>query len=109
MPDSTLADLPEAVTLDDDDILYVVTDPSGAPADRKATVGTVRGEELYYRHVQGVASAIWTVTHNLGRRPGGVSVVSSTGDEVTGEVQHLSDNQMEIRFSASFSGEAYLS
>lgn len=48
------------------------------------------------------ASAV-VVTHNLGKRPA-VTVLDSANDEVEGEVEHLSTNQLVVSFSAPFSG-----
>jgi len=68
-------------------------------------------QNLYVRdhfiHTQSVASTTWTVTHNMGKRPS-VSIVDSSGDEVIGQVNHVSINQLTITFSAAFSGVAYL-
>jgi hypothetical protein len=58
-----------------------------------------------HRHVQSVAAATWTVTHNLGRRPA-VTVTDSSGRVVLGDVLHLSTSAVEITFSAAFAGEA---
>ena len=49
-----------------------------------------------------VASSV-TVTHNLGKYPA-VTVIDSAGDEVEGDVEHLSTNQLQVSFSGSFSG-----
>lgn len=68
-------------------------------------------EDIYVRdhyiHTQAVASTTWTVTHNMGKNPS-VSIIDSSGDEVLGEVNHISDNQLTITFTAAFSGVAYL-
>lgn len=58
-------------------------------------------------HNQPSASAEWTITHNLGKFPS-VSVVDSSGAEVIGEVEYLTDTQLKVKFSAAFSGKAYL-
>ena len=63
-------------------------------------------QELNYTHNQSVASAVWSVTHDLGRYPS-VTVVDSSGAEVKGDVQYTSANTLEIRFSAPFAGKAY--
>jgi hypothetical protein len=63
------------------------------------------GETSHYTHTQQVAADVWTVTHNLGRYPS-VTVIDSAGDESSGEVRHLSTNQIVITFSAPFSGIA---
>lgn len=58
-----------------------------------------------YRHVQGTASAVWTVNHDLGRFPA-VTVTDTDGKEVEGDVVHNSINSLTVTFSAAFSGEA---
>lgn len=65
------------------------------------------GADLHYTHVQVVPSAVWTVTHNLGKKPA-VSIVTSAGDEIEGEVSYTSLNQVVLTFAGGFSGEAYL-
>lgn len=62
-----------------------------------------------YTHIQSAPSTTWTVVHNLGYHPGGVSVIDSAGTKVYGDVTHSSVNQLVINFSAGFSGKAYLS
>lgn len=48
-----------------------------------------------------------TVTHNLGKKPS-VTVLDTTGDEVEGEINHVSTNELTIDFSSSFSGSVIL-
>jgi hypothetical protein len=60
-----------------------------------------------FRFVQGVASAIWLINHNLHRRPS-VTIVDSTWRQVHGQVEYLDDETIRLTFSAAFSGEAYL-
>jgi len=62
-----------------------------------------------YTHIQSAPSTTWTVVHNLGYHPGGVSVIDSAGTKVYGDITHISVNQLVINFSAGFSGKAYLS
>lgn len=67
-----------------------------------------------YRHVQGVPSAVWTITHNLGFNPGGIAVVDSSGSLHDGFVEYVDSNTIRISFfvagaPAAFSGEAYIS
>ena len=61
----------------------------------------------HYTHDQPVASATWSIAHNMGKNPS-VSIVDSSGDEVIGSVAHVSLNQLVVSFSAAFSGKAYL-
>jgi hypothetical protein len=60
-----------------------------------------------YTHVQISASAVWFVQHDLGRRPH-VTVVDSADTKVYGDIQYLNDSQLEISFTAPFSGKAYV-
>ncbi len=70
-----------------------------------ATTQTV----LTQRHVheQGQASTTWLINHTLGGKPS-VTVVDSADTHVFGEVQYLSNSQVQVTFSAAFSGKAYL-
>lgn len=60
-----------------------------------------------YTHLQNYASSKWVITHNLSRHPS-VTIVDSAGTSLFGDVTYDSDNQITIRFSAPFSGKAYL-
>ena len=60
-----------------------------------------------YVHTQGTASTTWTITHTLGGKPS-VTIVDSADTHVFGEVQYLSNSQVQVNFSAAFSGTAYL-
>ena len=59
-----------------------------------------------YEHVQSVASASWTVNHNLGRWPAGVTIVTTGGVEVEAAVTHVSTAQLVIAFATPFAGRA---
>jgi hypothetical protein len=58
-------------------------------------------------HTQTVSSSTWSITHNLNKYPS-VSVVDSSNEEVIGEVQHINSNSLTVKFSAPFSGKAFL-
>lgn len=60
-----------------------------------------------YIHDQMVASAEWTIRHNLKKFPA-VSVVDSAGNVVIGEVRYIDINAISIKFIGAFSGKAYL-
>ncbi|HOP80067.1 MAG TPA: hypothetical protein PLZ21_05810 [Armatimonadota bacterium] len=60
-----------------------------------------------YIHHQQVAAKIWRIEHNLGGYPS-VTIVDSSGRYVIGNVQYLNENTIEVSFSASFAGKAYL-
>lgn len=58
-------------------------------------------------HVQNTPSAIWTITHNLGKYPS-IEVFDSAGSQVEGTVTFINANSITIQFSAAFSGKATL-
>lgn len=60
-----------------------------------------------YTHSQGLPSTVWTINHNLGRRPS-VNVEDSAGSIMEGAVDHIDDNNLVITFNNGFSGEAHL-
>jgi len=61
----------------------------------------------YHRHEQGISSALWSITHNMGKRPS-VTTTDSAGTRVYGEVKYSDENSLTITFSAAFSGYAEL-
>lgn len=64
----------------------------------------------HYTHTQSIPAALWTITHNLGYKPGGILVTDSGGSEWEGDVTHVSNNQLTIDFgTASFGGTAEVS
>lgn len=60
-----------------------------------------------YTHRQIEANNIWNIKHNLKKIPS-VTVIDSGGNEVIGDVKHLSENELTISFSYEFSGSAIL-
>ena len=62
-----------------------------------------------YTHTQGSPSTTWTINHDLGYEPGGVSIVDSGGTIVTGTVTYASVNQIVVSFTSAFGGKAYIS
>lgn len=60
---------------------------------------------LYFEHIQSAAAAVWTVAHNLGRRPV-VQVFSAGGVEVWAGVHHLNPNTLQISFQTPQTGTA---
>lgn len=63
--------------------------------------------DKFYEHIQTTPSDTWEINHNLDKRPS-ITVVDSGGTQWHTEVQHINDNQCIARFSAPFSGKAYL-
>ena len=56
---------------------------------------------------QAVASATWTVQHNLNKFPS-VTSVNINNIEMYGEVEFIDLNNLTINFSAAFSGKAFI-
>ena len=77
--------------------------PQGPPGPPGATTAA----SVFYVHNQPVASATWTINHNLGGNPTAV-VQDSAGTTCEGNFSYPSLNQMIITFSAAFSGVAYV-
>lgn len=63
--------------------------------------------ERAYVHTQIVPAIQWNIIHNLNKFPS-VSIVDSSYEEVIGEVEYIDANNLIVRFTASFSGEAYI-
>jgi len=62
-----------------------------------------------YTHSQSIASATWTITHNLGYVPN-VWVKDSAGTIIEdGGVDVIDLNTIRLNFGAAFGGVAYLS
>lgn len=81
-----------------DKYYIVMSDSSGNLIKRDPT----------YIHHQNSTNATWTITHNLGTYPS-VTVLSSGGSNVVGEVTYNSSLQLTVTFSGSgFQGKAYL-
>jgi len=69
----------------------------------------VQGESApVYNHDQTQPSPQWDIYHNLGFFPS-VFVLDTSGQECVGDVTHISVNQVQLNFSASFAGTARLS
>lgn len=65
------------------------------------------GGQIFYVHTQAVASAIWTINHNLNGEPTAV-VLDSAGTQCEGTFSYPSKNQMVITFTSAFTGTAYV-
>ena len=95
------------VTQSDEIVVPVITITGSAPSQ---TINfTFPSGGGVYRHVQSAPSTTWTINHNLGYYPGGVSVIDSGGSVCYGDIVHLSENSVVVNFSTAFSGTAILS
>ncbi len=92
---------------DQENIKLTVGDEEKLILELSTYVPVGGGLDLTYTHTQSSASALWTITHNLGKRPS-CQIFDSAGDEVEGNIRQLTNNSLQITFSAPFSGVAYL-
>lgn len=88
------------------DVTIAVTEQSVVISEAVVGLQGPSGDK-HFTFTQSTPSAVWTITHNLGKRPS-VTVVDSGGTEWQTAVEHLSDNACVVRFTAPFSGFAYL-
>lgn len=63
--------------------------------------------DKHFSFTQAVAATTWTIAHNLGKFPSPI-IVDTGGTEVEGEIRHIDQNNLEIKFNAAFSGVAYM-
>jgi hypothetical protein len=95
----------EVVVLPDvEDAILLIGNGEQGPPGPPGPPGT--GGISDYLHTQASAALMWTVAHNLGRKPL-VAVTSPGGVEVLGgEIVHLSDNTLQIIFDDLYAGQA---
>jgi hypothetical protein len=74
--------------------------PRGAPGEASDSLA-LEG----YVHTQALASDVWTVNHNLGRKPA-VTLLSTGGVEFDGQITHVSVNQLVVSLSSAVAGTA---
>jgi hypothetical protein len=60
-----------------------------------------------YVFTQSAAASVWTITHNMGKYPS-VTIVDTANDEVEGQVNHISNTQLTVTFSAPVAGKAFM-
>lgn len=74
--------------------------------DKYYSISAVAVGDLSYTHTQLDPEAVWTVSHNLGKKPS-VTVVDSADTAVIGEIDYIDENNVTLTFIAAFSGKAY--
>lgn len=58
-----------------------------------------------YDFTQASASALWTINHNLGRKPM-ITLFTPGGQQMMADVLHVSTNQAQVSFAAPQTGSA---
>ena len=61
-----------------------------------------------YEHVQNIATAIWTIPHNLGRQFVGVRVNDFAGNDLLPDVEYTSANIVTLSFANAVQGIAQI-
>lgn len=77
------------------------------PVPASNTTTTADSQVLEYVYTQAMPSDAWTINHNLNRYPS-VTIVTTAGDQVDGDVHYDSANTITLRFPSAFAGIAYL-
>jgi hypothetical protein len=94
--------------------LEELTDVSvGTAADQEVLMyeessNTWTAQRIRHRHDQSVPSDEWIIAHGLNTKPAAVSVFDTSNTMVFGDVDHVNENNLVIRFSLPFAGVAYL-
>lgn len=94
------------------EVLALVVEPEQAPATLVATgeqgpsgrPGTNGGETFQFE--QEDPAAVWTVPHNLQRRPS-VMVTDLAGNAVISDIRYVDDNIIQITHGRPVAGFAY--
>jgi len=76
------------------------------PSANNITLASLN-DDANFVFTQGVPSATWNITHNLGKFCS-VTVVDTSKQIVIGDITYTNNNSLTITFSAPFSGEAFL-
>lgn len=99
-----------ALTTDIPDPITLTTIGTSGPATLIGDVLNIpeysSGDKTYV-FIQSTPAATWTITHNLNKYPS-VSVVNTNNIIVYGQTTYINANELQIEFSAGFSGKAYM-
>jgi len=70
-------------------------------------IDEVENGDKHFEFTQGIPSTSWQIQHNLDKFPS-VSAVNINDVQVFGEVEYIDKNNLNLHFTAGFSGKAYL-
>jgi hypothetical protein len=70
-------------------------------------VFTLSSPDKTFEFTQGQPATTWNIQHDLNKFPS-VSVINNNNVVINGEVTYIDKNNVQINFSAGFSGKAYL-
>jgi hypothetical protein len=78
-----------------------------ARADGTALASSGSGGATTYTWTQDTAAAVWTIPHNLNRRPS-VTVVDTLGNVIVPDISYVDSNTVQVTHGAAYAGKAYL-
>jgi hypothetical protein len=90
----------ETLHIERDDVELLTEAVQGPPGPPGAN-----GTGSTHTHTQSAAAAEWVINHNFGYRPS-VTLYSTGGAEIEGEVLHTSVNQARAYFAVPVAGSA---
>lgn len=67
-----------------------------------------KGGDKFFEYIQSQASTLWTIQHDLDKKPSVTVSAPFSDEEVVGKVIYEDNNKLTITFNAAFSGKAYL-
>ena len=90
--------VPEKILTDGTLITSPIITPSSIPS-------VISGDK-YYVHVQSVASDIWSIYHNMQKKPA-IFIEDSLGEQVIAEIKYPTNNLARVYFGKPYVGTAY--
>jgi hypothetical protein len=64
-------------------------------------------QDSAYTFTQGIPATVWTVVHNLNKKPS-VTIIDSAGTTVIGQIDYVNNSTITLMFASAFSGKAIL-
>lgn len=98
--------LPEVVVISDTELEIIEVAIQGPPGPPGPIGGSGGGGSGTYIHTQSIAASVWTVAHNLGRRPAS-EVVDNLGAVLVANVVYVDDNILQVTHGAPMIGAVY--
>lgn len=103
-----MSDLPETAGSGDAYLIdgYLIVWTQGGWINAGPMVGQGGTGGATYQHTQTVPSTVWTVAHNLAKRPS-VSVTDHLGNAVLPDIKYLDENIVQVTHGVPLTGFVY--
>jgi hypothetical protein len=88
-------------------VMYITSDENEQYRWKNGAYVLTSAKDKNYVHTQGVPSTLWTIAHNMNKKPS-VTIMDGVGNEYEGVVVYTDLNNLTIEFSVSFNGIATL-